>query len=205
MPNFANITLHETDTRPIYILATDIMADKLRFTPFYPVATRKKSNIDFSDSYVVIPLAVVRELEHKSAGTYAQDAGYARMALQYLCDEAEETLISLDGNYRLSALSEPPAAGETKIMLLPVHRHFAKRLPFAPDKDDFAGQTILAALTVTFLLAGLRIDGTELQGVINKVQPNPRVTLLTGDSCLAIRARARGIQTASLKMFFDEK
>lgn len=189
--------------RPYYVLATDIVLNHLDAIPF-PWQDSDKSQDGASPKQpqdktglrkarVIIPTAVVRELSelHKNTTDHVP-----KRALTYLRRLAESRLTSMDAHYELHMLEDQE--GEANFAILPVHQNFAEAIPFKPAADDYGGQTILAALTVMFILAGLRIDGTALKGMANGLQPDASVVLLTNDDCLAIRARVRGVATAKL-------
>lgn len=187
----------------VYVLATDILTNELDAIPFPGVhaAELNRYNIHFkvpnTTTHLVISTATVRELAELNRGGFTHSSA-AKRALTLLRSLAESDLSSMGEHYSatLDSQSEvPPKEGNITFSLLPVHHHFTARLPFKPSKDDYGGQTILAALTLVFNLAGIRTDGTALDGIVHQFSPNPDVVLLTNDDCLAIRARVRGIAT----------
>ena len=118
----------------------------------------------------------------------------ARVVLKWIREMAESSIGDMESSYRLCAAIEVPDCDQV-ISILPVHKDFRKCLPFCPSDDDMDGQIILTALEAKLLVNGKAVDGTESASVIARLNDS-RVTLLTNDNGLAIRARERGIVTS---------
>ncbi len=178
--------------QPTYVIDTNILVDYFDIIPNGEKIHLEEPLIDLSGAHIVIPTAVVRELSSfKSEKSERGKA--ARVVLKRLRKIIEGKVHSMDEIYHLNAPIKISNGGQT-LSILPVHKKFKEALPFSPSEDDMDGQIILAALTVAFLNAGLRIDGTVKPSLVEELVPQD-VVLLTNDNGLAIRARERGILT----------
>ena len=179
--------------RPIFVIDTNILVDYPDIIPPENGEVElKEPTIDLSESSIVIPTAVVRELSSFKKEK-SERGKVAREVLRRLRGLFEKTCTPIVNSY---TLSDGILAGNRRISILPVHANFKRCLPFSPSEDDMDGQIILAVLAIEFLLCGLPIDGTANKEEINKISPSLRLKLLTNDNGLAIRARQHGITTS---------
>lgn len=178
--------------QPTYVIDTNILVDYVDIIPNGEKIHLEEPLIDLSGAHIVIPTAVVRELS-SFKGEKSERGKAARVVLKRLRRIIEGKVRSMDEIYHLKAPIKVSNEGQT-ISILPVHKKFKEALPFSPSEDDMDGQIILAALTVAFIDAGLKIDGTAKPSIVEELVPQ-NVILLTNDNGLAIRARERGILT----------
>ncbi|MBR0431198.1 PhoH family protein [Candidatus Saccharibacteria bacterium] len=178
--------------QPIYVIDTNVLVDYGDIIPNGEKIHLEEPLIDLSGAHMVIPTAVVRELS-SFKGEKSERGKAARVVLKRLRRIIEGKVRSMDEIYHLKAPIRVSDEGQM-ISILPVHKKFKEALPFSPSEDDMDGQIILAALTVAFIDAGLRIDGTAKPSIVEELVPK-NVILLTNDNGLAIRARERGILT----------
>lgn len=178
------------DQRKIYVLDTNILVDYPDIVLSMDGSRPKPRNptIDLDGTHIVIPSAVIRELS--SFKKEVSDRGKtARELLRHLRGLAEAQVYSMDMAYHLES---PIFLPDGRILsILPVHDDFDMNLPFRPETNDMDGQIILATLVTMNIACGREIDGTDKP--VNST--SDRVTLLTNDNGLAIRARERGIKT----------
>lgn len=193
-----------TGSGPIYVVDTNILVDYVDILPLSRSknVTLREPTIDLSEAHIVIPTAVIRELS--SFKKEKSERGMAaRVALRRLRELSEGRIQTIGDAYNLNA----PIlmnSGKQRFSILPVHAKFKKALPFMPSEDDMDGQIILAALSVTFILKGLPIDGTAQISDVLSFESNG-VVLLTNDNGLAIRARERGIKTSRYGYKYPEQ
>jgi predicted ribonuclease YlaK len=175
-------------SKPIYVLDTNVLVDYVDVIPGENSREPINPTIDFSDSYIIIPSVVVRELS--SFKKESSDRGIAaRIALKRLRSLVEKERPNMQDVYRLNTLDETH-----QIAVLPVDKNFHKALPFHPSSNDMDGQIILTALTAVALKNSLPIDGMIVNGSLATMYADD-VTLVTNDNGLAIRARERGLKT----------
>ena len=193
-----------TGSGPIYVVDTNILVDYVDILPLSRSknVTLREPTINLSEAHIVIPTAVIRELS--SFKKEKSERGMAaRVALRRLRELSEGRIQTMGDAYNLNA----PIlmnSGKQRFSILPVHAKFKKALPFMPSEDDMDGQIILAALSVTFILKGLPIDGTAQMSDVLSFESNG-VVLLTNDNGLAIRARERGIKTSRYGYKYPEQ
>ena len=181
------------DDRLTYVIDTNVLVDypdiiQLNGSKMIP----EEPTIDLDGAHLVIPTAVIRELSSFKKERSERGAS-ARIILKGL-GITEENKKTMCESYEL----ESPisiAHGRQLLSILPVHADFKNALPFRPSEDDMDGQIILAALTVSFLRAGIAIDGTAKPESFANLS-HEGIVLLTNDYGLAIRARERGIATS---------
>lgn len=179
--------------RPLYVVDTNVIVDYPGIIPGLLENQPEEATIDLSGAHIVIPSAVVRELSSfKKENT--ERGKTARVVLKWIREMAESSISNMESSYRLCAAIEVPGCDQV-ISILPVHKDFRKCLPFCPSDDDMDGQIILTALAAKLLVNGKAVDGTESASVIARLHDS-RVTLLTNDNGLAIRARERGVVTS---------
>lgn len=184
-----------SNSRPIYVVDTNILVDYVDIIPppGDEVLELREPTIDLRGAHIVIPAAVIRELSNFKKEKSERGMA-ARAALRRLRELSEGRIQTMGDAYHFKAPIEMHVNGQC-FSILPVHKNFKKALPFSPSEDDMDGQIILAALSVTFNLKGLPVDGTAKVEDIMEFESNG-VTLLTNDNGLAIRARERGIKTS---------
>ena len=185
-----------SEDRLTFVIDTNVLIDYIDIipSPDGKEVTLEESTVDLSRANIVIPSVVIRELsgfkKEKSERGKAARAALKRIREIVECNERH----TIDDVYNLNAPMNLTANDQT-LSILPVHKNFDDSLFFHPSDEDMDGQIILATLTVMFIDAGLPIDGTVKNTVAATLEPNTRITLLTNDNGLAIRANERGIHT----------
>ncbi|MBQ9180722.1 PhoH family protein [Candidatus Saccharibacteria bacterium] len=179
--------------KPIYVIDTNVLVD---YVDIVPAGTNwhepKEPSVDLSYAHIVIPSVVIRELsDFKDEKSYRGKA--AREVLRRVRALTEQRLANMWDNYHFHARAEI-RLGKQEFHFLPIHKDFAKALPFKPSDRDKDGQIILAALTVACLRSGLPIDGSASAQQLNRLSTSG-ITVLTNDNGMAIRARERGLAT----------
>lgn len=179
--------------KPIFVIDTNILVDYPDIIPNGgPVVEPEDATVDLSKAHIVIPSAVVRELS--SFKKEASERGKAaRTVLRRLRRISEKFSPDIEESYSLNQTS---TVGEKNITILPIHKDFSDCLPFAPSEDDMDGQIILAAIVAEFIVQGIPVDGGADFEDSCRWTPSSKVTLLTNDNGLAIRANERGIVTS---------
>ncbi len=202
--------------KPIYVIDTNVVIDYVDIIPTLNGPTRILENptVDLSEAHIVIPSVVIRELSNFKRES-SERGRVAREALRRIREIIETTSKTMEDAYHLKLSVE---IGEQTLTILPVHKDFTKGLSFHPSDSDMDGQIILAALSIEYIEAGHRVDGsktyTEIiheEGllspgcvvddiVVNYCESKKRfgtnAILLTNDNGLAIRARERGVMTS---------
>lgn len=142
---------------------------------------------DLSNACLIIPETVKDELNNfKTAKTFNGVA--ARTALKRLAKILPNSERCLDDIMHL-AQPLPTGLGNQTISVLPLHKNFAKCLPWAPKSDDSDGWIAATALAAKMLRLGLPIDGTaEISEVMKLGSGGSDVTLLTNDADLLEKA-----------------
>lgn len=177
-----------------FVIDTNILVDYPGIIPSEDgsTASLKEPTLDLSGTHIIIPTAVVRELS--SFKKEASERGkVARSVLKRLRDIFEGQNIEMGKAYNLDS---SVLVGSQRFSIFPVHKDFKRSLPFSPSDEDMDGQIILAAIAVNFILLGIPVDGTARKDDVQRWVPLGRVTLLTNDNGLAIRAGERGIATS---------
>lgn len=173
-----------------YVVDTNVLIDYPDIIPNGDSKPLENPTVDLAqpEFLTIIPTAVVRELEgFKKEST---DRGLvARRVLKRLRKIFENQPGELLSGYSLSMRT---IVNQQNLAILPIHKNFCQHLPFHPSDDDMDGQIILATLTTCALTSGADIDVPFKGSLIS----NQKVTLLTNDNGLAVRAHARGIQTS---------
>lgn len=174
-----------------YVIDTNIAIDYVDVIPNGVQITLDHPKIDLSDSNLIIPTVVVRELD--GFKRESNDRGLsARQALNRIRAITEAAHLSIEDVYALRAPITVPTSDYT-VTILPVHQHFCNALPFKPSERDMDGQIILTAMSALYSANGQPIDGSPVK--FDQIDPT-KLTLLTNDNGMAIRANARGILTA---------
>lgn len=182
----------------IYVVDTNIIVDYVDIIPGSPECQPEEPTIDLSEAHIVIPTTVVRELS-KFKKEHSDRGKAATVALRRLRRLFENHMSNMDDVYNLRA---PVSIGDGKqlISIMPVHKNFDEVLPFAPSREDMDGQIILTTLATAFAAEGYRVDGKAYKSDHGDAAnvwkfTSDKVTLLTNDNGLAVRARERGIRT----------
>ncbi len=185
-----------SEGRLIFVIDTNVLIDYIDIipSPDGKIVTPEEPTVDLSGANIVIPSMVIRELSRFKKEKIERGKA-SRAALERIREIVERSgEYTMEDVYNLNAPMELAIRGQT-LSILPVHKNFDKPLPFHPSDDDMDGQIILATLTAMFIEAGLPVDGTVKDTVAAALEPNTRVTLLTNDNGLAIRANERSIHT----------
>ena len=184
------------EDRLTFVIDTNVLIDYIDIipSPDGKEVTLEESTVDLSGANIVIPSIVIRELSgfKKEKSERGKAARAALKRIREIVEYSERHTI--DDVYNLNAPMNLIANDQT-LSILPVHKNFDDSLFFHPSDEDMDGQIILATLTAMFIDAGLSIDGTVKNTVAATLEPNTRITLLTNDNGLAIRANERGIHT----------
>ncbi|MBP5513122.1 PhoH family protein [Candidatus Saccharibacteria bacterium] len=188
--------------RNFFVIDTNVLVSYPDIIPNGGGETKIFDNpiVDMTDAHIVIPSAVVRELSSFKKEK-SERGEVARVLLRRLRRLVENKIHGMDENYHLES---PVELSDGRLMsILPVHADFKKRFPFRPSEDDMDGQIILATLTTMYLVENLESGFDGKHESIDLADSSSRlgvtsdkVTLLTNDNGLAIRARARGIKTS---------
>ncbi len=163
--------------KSIYVVDTNVLIDYPNIIPNGENIELDQPTVDTSDSHLVIPTAVIRELSRFKKES--SDRGLAaRQILRRLRKITESASLPADIEdcYKL----QHPISikyHDSIISLLPVHKDFTAQLPFCPSNEDMDGQIILATLSAN-------------------QYSKKTATLLTNDNGLALRAFPRGIKTS---------
>ena len=181
-----------------YIVDTNILVD-------YPDIIQQNGSkmipeeptINLDGAHIVIPTAVIRELS--SFKREKSERGKAsRAVLRKIRGIVEEATSTMADSYFLGNPISI-AHGRQTLSILPVHEKFKRALPFQPSESDTDGQIILAALSVSFLKSGVRVDSDIDHGTILHLSRDD-VILLTNDNGLPRTiywpARPRGTKRA---------
>ena len=179
--------------KPVYVIDTNILVDYPDIIPNGNGASElEEPTVNLSDAHIVIPTAVIRELSSFKKEV-SERGKAARTVLRKLRPIFEQTGFTMDESYSLTRCVQK---GEQHFSILPIHKDFKKSLPFSPSSEDMDGQIILAAIAVDFIFLGISVDGTAQPDDVKRWVPTGRVTLLTNDNGLAIRANQRGVATS---------
>ena len=194
-----------TDDRMYYVIDTNILIDYPDLVPPLDGALVELDSptIDLTGAHLVIPSVVIRELSNFKKEK-SERGRVARMVLKRVRDlnqkaKKEQTWTGYLSSYNLRANIEI-AEREQVLSILPVAKDFVtnKVLSFAPASNDMDGQIILTALAVADNLAG----GSD--GLLDDESGLERVTILTNDNGLAIRANIRGLATSGYGYKYPE-
>ena len=182
-----------------YVIDTNVIIDYVDILPKLgdgEVAEPVYPSIDFTDTRLIIPSTVIRELskfkkEHSERGYASREAlKRIRKLFNVKCRTMKEI-------YNLKETANVKAQ-ERVYALLPIHKNFKKQSPFAPADNDMDGQIILAALVAKCANASLPVDGTANPDEVMELE-DENVVLITNDNGLAERAWERGILTAEYR------
>lgn len=176
----------------IYVIDTNILIDYMDIIQDGEKGPTDPT-IDVSDAHLVIPMVVILELS-KFKKEKSDRGKAARTVLNRLRDLTEGKTTNMLNAYKMKAPVEVNN-GKQKISLLPVHRDFAKTLPFCPKADDMDGQIIVTAIVANLASKGSSVDG-ELDMETLEDKKFTDAVLLTNDNGLAIRAREYGLVTS---------
>lgn len=142
---------------------------------------------DLSNAHLIIPETVKDELNGlKNAKTFNGIA--ARTALKRLAKILPNSGRSLNDIMYLTQ-PIPTGLGEQTISVLPLHRNFAKCLPWVPKTDDNDGWIATSALAAKMIRHELPVDGTaDINEVMKLYSGDDDVILLTRDADLLEKA-----------------
>ena len=175
--------------KKVYVIDTNILIDYMDI-----IQNGEKGptdpTVDTSNAHLVIPMVVILELS-KFKKEKSDRGKAARAVLRRLDGLAGGKVTTMEDAYKMKAPIKVNN-GNQIISLLPVHRDFAKTLPFCPRDDDMDGQIIVTAIVANLADKGSPVDGTLDRGVL-KSEKFTRAVLLTNDNGLAIRAREYGL------------
>ncbi len=180
--------------RLTFVVDTNVLIDYIDIipSPDGKVVIPEEPTVDLSGAHIIIPTVVIRELS-RFKKEKSERGKAARVALKRIREIVECKISTIEDVYNLNAPVDLSIGGQI-LSILPVHKNFKESLPFAPSDEDMDGQIILATLTAEFIEAGWPIDGTVGAAVALELRTD-RITLLTNDNALAIRARERSIRT----------
>lgn len=178
--------------KKVYVIDTNILIDYMDI-----IQNGEKGptdpTIDVSNAHLVIPMVVVLELS-KFKKEKSDRGKAARAVLRRLDALTGGKITTMKDAYEMKAPIKVNN-GKQIISLLPVHRDFARTLPFCPKNDDMDGQIIVTAIVANLADEGCAVDGTLDRAVLQD-KKFARAVLLTNDNGLAIRAREYGLVTS---------
>lgn len=171
-----------------FVLDTNVAIDYLGLLPNGSPVTLEKSSVDLTGNCLVIPMAVVKELDRFK--TEQSDRGRsAREVLRRLDSLTQDRNDSAEDILNLRALIRPKTC-DYSILIMPVDYRISEKIHFKPSKDDMDGQIILTALSVLYTANGLT-DGVDVQSIRNS--DREKVVLLSNDRGVLVRARTEGL------------
>lgn len=184
--------------RDIYVIDTNILVDYPNIIPSEGEDQPKDPTIDLKGAHIVIPTAVTRELSSFKREIGSERGKVARAVLKRLRNIVENHSPNMGRSY---SLDNAIKVGDSYLSILPIHKNFKNSLPFSPSDDDMDGQIILAAIATDFVVQNIPVDGSVndldfFHRTIRFLTPSGKVTLLSNDNGLAIRARERGVITS---------
>lgn len=180
-------------SRDIYVIDTNILVDYPNIIPSEEMSSPKEPTIDLSEAHIVIPTAVIQELSSFKKEKTSERGKVARAVLKRLRDIVEQYEPNMSRSYSLESAIK---IGNQYLSIFPVHKRFKESLPFSPSADDMDGQIILATIAVEFITQSIQIDGFAVREVVRTLAPSGKVTLLSNDNGLAVRAREHGVITS---------
>ncbi len=156
--------------------------------------------LDFRPSldsaHIIIPSVVFEELNHLKDG-HTHNRTIARKAFRRLMKFFPNSERSLR---EIMELSRPIPTGwkQQTISILPLHRDFARSLPWVPQPTDNDGWIAVTALAATMIRERLPVDGTaSVDEVLEHNNSRRDVVLLTNDNPLLIKADEFGVRAKS--------
>ena len=124
--------------RDFFVLDTNVLVDYPDIIPTKEGETRVFDDpvVDMTDSHIVIPSAVIRELS-SFKNEISKRGQASRVVLRRLRALTENKVHGMDVNYHMEAPIELPDG--RLLSILPVHAEFKKKLPFRIIKqtDDY--------------------------------------------------------------------
>lgn len=148
------------------------------------------------NAHIIIPAIVFEELNHIKDG-HSAARPIARKAFRRLKKFFPNSGRSLQ---EIMDLSKPIPTGWKKqtISILPLHRNFAKSLPWVPAPTDNDGWIAVTALAATMIRDGLPVNGTvPVEDVLERDNSRKDVVLLTQDNPLISKADMYGVRSKS--------
>ena len=146
------------------------------------------------NAHIIIPAIVFEELNHIKDG-HSATRPIARKAFRRLVKFFPNSGRSLQ---EIMKLSRPIPTGwkQQTISILPLHRNFAKSLPWVPDSTDNDGWIAVTALAATMIREGLPVDGTvSVEEMLERNNSRKDVVLLTQDNPLISKADQYGVRS----------
>ena len=151
---------------------------------------------DLSNAHLIIPEVVKDELNHlKEEDTFRGMA--AKTALRRLAKLFPNSGRDLN---EILYLRKPVSTGiETQtISVLPLHKNFARSLPWVPKQDDNDGWIAATALAAKMIHEGMSVDGSvSMEDVMRFHSGDDDVILLTKDNDLLEKADRYAVSSAS--------
>lgn len=154
------------------------------------------------NAHLIIPSVVIDELDHIKEG-HTVNRMIARKAfrrLRKLFPNSGRTMHSI------MELREPIETGwrQQSISILPLHKDFAKSLPWVPDSNDKDGWIAATTLAAAMIRNGLKVDGSvPIEVIMKRSNISKNVILLTKDNPLLIKADMYGVRSKTYS--FDER
>ena len=181
------------NNQKIYVVDTNVVIDYVDLVPEEGISPPLRDpSVELAGAKVVIPTAVIRELSKLKKEKFSDRGRGATIALDRLSQLAIKTGTDISRIYTIEHPLTLPTDTDYELVILPVHKNFARCLPFNPSDTDMDGQIILTTLTAIYLDNGKKADGTEREKVLRELDTS-NVTLLTNDKGLINRAFARGV------------
>ena len=146
------------------------------------------------NAHIIIPAVVFDELNHIKDGHSVKRA-IARKAFRRLMRFFPNSGRSMG---EIMELSRPISTGwkQQMISILPLHRDFAKSLPWTPRPDDNDGWIAVTALAATMIRERLPVDGTvSIEEILERDNSRKDVILLTQDKSLISKADQYGVRS----------
>ena len=170
-----------------YVVDTNVLIDYPSIIRCEEAEFFEEPSIDLTDAHIIIPTAVVRELSSFKKEISTDRGKAARSVLKRLRKIVENNGHSMRDFYELDA-EIALKNGPQKVSILPISKAETKDLPFHPSDADMDGQIILTTIIASNLINAKYFSGDP--------ESDPEIILLTNDNGLAIRAAARGLNTA---------
>lgn len=192
------------NSHQIYVVDTNVIIDYVDLIPEAGISLPlREPSVELVGAQVVIPTASVRELSKLKKERHTDRGRSATIALDRLSRLVLKAGVDISQIY---SLNHPLTIAncDYELIILPVHKNFAKCLPFNPSDSDMDGQIILTALTAIYLKNGKKIDGSEPESALYTLD-TAGVTLLTNDKGLLSRAFARGVPIAKFRCNVPEE
>lgn len=205
LSTFTKEELELSNDRKYYVIDTNILIDYPDIvSPFDgPAVELDSPTIDLTGAHLIIPSAVIRELSSfkKEKSERGSVARLLLKRLNRLRRKGEKVTRAGGVPKEYTASYNLDSAVKIKqrkqlLSIMPITKDFTKEegIFFSPSSDDMDGQIILTAL-----IAATKIDCDQsIQSGLDKL------TILTNDNDLSIRADIRGITTSGYGYKYPE-